>query len=183
MAGRHQRLSVPAAVLNESISTDRVVLVPLRREHADDLFPILADIALYEFTNDQPPVSVETLRARYAALEARHSPDGADLWLNWALCETATGESIGYVQATVTPRHADVAWVVGAAWQRRGYATEAARALVDWLRSSGVRAIRARIHPLHTASQRVAANVGLSRTPEIVDGEDVWTDGNTEGPP
>jgi RimJ/RimL family protein N-acetyltransferase len=40
----------------------------------------------------------------------------------------------GTVQATVGPDaggvHAEIAWVIGTAWQRRGIATEAARALV-----------------------------------------------------
>jgi RimJ/RimL family protein N-acetyltransferase len=159
---------------NARISTERLELIPLEPAHAEDLFSILSDATLYEYTGDAPPASVVELRVRYAQLEARRSPDGTELWLNWVLSETATGMSVGWVQATVTAQHADVAWVVGTLWQRRGYATEAARALIIWLQCTGVTVVRAKIHPLHTASQRVAANVGLACTPDTVDGENVW---------
>lgn len=159
------------------ISTDRLELEPLRREHAEELYAVLADISLYEHTRDAAPASVEALHTRYSFLEARSSPDGAELWLNWALREISTGMPIGYIQATVRSRRADLAWVVGTAWQRRGFATEAALALMVWLRCAGVTAFRARIHPMHTASQRVAERIGLARTTETEDGEDVWVGG------
>ena len=163
-----------AAESSARISTSRLELIPLEREHAENLFSVLSDATLYEYTGGVPPASVAELRDRYTRLEARRSPDGAELWLNWVLREAATGASVGWFQATVTARYADLAWVVGASWQRRGYATEAVRALVIWLRRAGVKMFRAKIHPLHTASQRVAANVGLLRTAETIDGEDVW---------
>jgi len=163
-----------AAESSANISTARLELIPLRREHAENLFSVLSDATLYEYTGGVPPASVAELRDRYARLEARHSPDGAELWLNWLLREVATGTSVGWFQATVTPRYADLAWVVGASWQRRGYATEAVRALIAWLRRVGAKVFRAKIHPLHAASQRVAVNVGLLRTTETIDGEDVW---------
>ncbi len=163
-----------AAALDARISTDRLELIPLERKQAENLFSVLSDATLYQYTGDDPPASVAELRVRFAHLEARRSPDGAELWLNWVLSETATGMSVGWVQATVTARYADVAWVVGTRWQRRGYATEAARALMTWLRRASVKVVRAKIHPMHTASQRVAANVGLSRILETIDGEEVW---------
>ncbi|PYS55573.1 MAG: hypothetical protein DMG13_03490 [Acidobacteria bacterium] len=59
-------------------------------------------------------------------------------------------------------------------WQRRGYATEAAKAVVDLLVRSGVREIRASINPAHGASIAVAERLGLQRTAEIADGELIW---------
>ena len=156
------------------ISTERLDLTPLRRDHADELFTVLADPSLYECTEEVPPASPMDLRNRYARLETRQSPDGSEAWLNWILSEISTGLSIGYVQATVTSRCTDIAWVVGRIWQRRGLATEAAQALVIWLRAAGVDDIRAMIHPCHTASQRVARNAGLSRTRKLIEGEEVW---------
>lgn len=165
---------VALADLDARIPTERLELWPLGREHAVDLSSVLSDASLYEYTHDVPPASLSDLRATYAYLETRRSPDGTELWLNWVLRERATGMTIGYVQATVSSRHADLAWVVGTPWQRRGYAAEAAHALVQWLQSAGIKVCRAKIHPAHTASQRVAASAGLVRTHETVDGEDVW---------
>ena len=155
-----------------TIGTRRLDLIPLVRAHADALFPVLCDEALYRYTHQAPPVSLSALRDRFALLETRQSTDGTERWLNWLLRES--GEAIGYVQATVIAEEATVAWVIGSAWQRHGYATEAVGAMISWLRSAGTRVIRANIHPEHVASQRVAGKVGLSPTGKTVDGETVW---------
>jgi RimJ/RimL family protein N-acetyltransferase len=57
---------------------------------------------------------------------------------------------------------AEIAWVVGTPWQGQGIATEAARALVAWLRNRSVRTVIAHIHPRHHASAAVAAAAGLT---------------------
>ena len=53
-------------------------------------------------------------------------------------------------------QQADVAWIFRTPWQGRGYATEAAIALIRWLEMDGVRSITAHVHPQHTASAKVA---------------------------
>jgi RimJ/RimL family protein N-acetyltransferase len=80
------------------------------------------------------------------------------------------------MQATVTDdgRSADVAWEIGVPWQGRGYASEAAVAIVGWLSKRGATGIRALVHPDHDASARVAARAGLVPTDEVVDGEIAW---------
>jgi RimJ/RimL family protein N-acetyltransferase len=88
--------------------------------------------------------------------------------------DARAGVAVGTVQATVTPDVAWVAWVIGAPWQGRGIASEAAVALIGWLRSRGVTAIAAAIHPGHPASAGVAVRAGLTRTDETIDGEQVW---------
>ena len=88
------------------------------------------------------------------------------------------GLSGGTVQATVGPSPqgvvAEVAWVVGAPWQGRGIATEAARGLVEWLGRQPVREVRAHIHPEHHASAAVAAAAGLAPSHVWQDGELRW---------
>jgi RimJ/RimL family protein N-acetyltransferase len=64
--------------------------------------------------------------------------------------------------------------VIGTAWQRRGIATEAARALVEWLTRQPIHAAIAHIHPDHRASAAVATAAGLTRTTELHDGETRW---------
>jgi RimJ/RimL family protein N-acetyltransferase len=136
---------------------------------------VLADPVLYAFTGGTPPSAAE-LRDRYERQAAGRSPDGTEAWLNWILRRRPTGEAIGYVQATVTDggTRAEVAWVVGVAWQGRGYAREAAAALVAWLERHGVATITAHVHPDHAASAAVAAAAGLERTDVVEDGELVW---------
>ena len=44
-------------------------------------------------------------------------------------------------------QRAEIAWVVGLDWQGRGYAAEAAQALVTWLDSRGTAVIQAHTPP------------------------------------
>lgn len=155
--------------------TDRLVAQPLRDDDADDLFPVLNDERLHAYIGDRPPQSLERLRERYNFLSARRSPDGKQTWLNWVLRENPGGQAVGTLQATITDREADVAWVIGVPWQGRGYAKEAAQRLMHWLvHDLGIQRVTAKIHPDHAASARVAESAGLRLTDEIVEGERVW---------
>jgi RimJ/RimL family protein N-acetyltransferase len=163
-------------MFRESTTTARLVLKPLAESDADEMAGVLAAPELYTFIGGEPP-TVDGLRTRYARLVVGHSPDGSQEWVNWIARRAEDGAAVGTVQATVTDggRRADVAWVVGAPWQGRGYAVEAASALVAWLRDRGVADIRANIHPEHTASARVAERLGLAPTGELDgDGEQIW---------
>ena len=94
----------------------------------------------------------------------------------------ADGCLAGYVQATVRGARAEVAWVVGARWQGRGYAKEAAAGLVRHLLDQGsVRTVVAHIHPGHAASAAVASAAGLLPTGEWEDGEVRWRRGRVPG--
>lgn len=156
------------------LRTDRLVLDPLRVADADEMVAVLADPALYAFTGGEPP-DLAALRRTYGQLAAGPSDGAAETWHNWIVRLDAVGAAIGTVQATVWEgeRRAAVAWVIGTRWQGHGYATEAARALVDWLASAGVSTIEAYVHPDHAASAAVASAAGLQATDELLDGERV----------
>ncbi|MFE9441052.1 GNAT family N-acetyltransferase [Streptomyces sp. NPDC006602] len=157
----------------EPLSTPRLSLLPLRVEHAEEMAAVLSDPALHAFTGGTPD-SPGALRARYERLVAG-APDPTVSWCNWVLRPRADSHLVGTVQATVTGRHtAEIAWVVGTPWQGRGFASEAARALVEWLGRSSVRTVVAHIHPEHLASAAVAAAAGLAPTEEEQDGERRW---------
>ena len=161
----------------ETIETVRLTLEPMRVEHAGEMADVLADPRLYEYVGGTPP-SAAQLGTRYALQVAGHSPDGRHRWLNWVVRERATGAAVGTVQATVNivdaPKEAEIAWVIGTAYQRRGYATEAAGAMVAWLRSQGTATVIAHIHPGHEASMGVARHLGLTATDVIEGGETRW---------
>jgi RimJ/RimL family protein N-acetyltransferase len=157
------------------LETERLVLEPLEPGHAAEMVAVLADAELYRHTGGKPP-SDDELRRRYEIQERGRSADGTALWLNWIVRERGTGAAVGFVQATVAvaSRTADVAWVVGVAFQGRGYAREAAAAMVDRLREDGVEHVTAHIHPDNVPSQRVASALGLVPTTTVVDGEVRW---------
>ena len=163
--------------LPRAIETPRLTLEPQRVEHADEMILVLADRDLYKQTGGEPPSLVE-LRSRYAEQASGQSPDGSRGWLNWVIRERDTGFAVGAVQATLRFQRgsisAELAWTVGVAHQRRGYATEATSGMVSWLGRHGVETFAALIRPGHTASERVAIHIGLSPTDAVRDGEVRW---------
>src|SRR5436190_18712321 len=83
------------------IETGSFTLEPQTAAHAEEMFAVLSDPAIYEHENEPPP-SLERLRARFAKLESRRSADGQQQWLNWVI-RLPSSELIGYVQATIDP--------------------------------------------------------------------------------
>lgn len=135
----------------------------------------LGDAALHAFTGGEP-LDATALRSRFQRLVIGHSADGREEWHNWILRLLETDEAVGTVQATIVAAAAaaEIAWVIGVTWQGRGYASEAAPALVGWLAQTGVRVVEAHILPGHAASEKVARRAGLTQTDELVDVERVW---------
>jgi RimJ/RimL family protein N-acetyltransferase len=159
------------------LSNDRLLLEPLRVEHADEMTAVLADASLYSFIGGSAPTVAE-LRRRYSRQVLGTSKDGTEGWLNWIIRLRADRAAAGFVQATVThggaALQADVAWLVGTSHQGHGYAQEAAVLMTDWLRQSGVATITAHVHPDHRASAVVAQRIGLTPTEHVEDGEVRW---------
>lgn len=116
-----------------TLLSTRLVLEPQRLVHADDMFVILSDPALYRHEH-APPDSLDALRRRFAKLEARASPDGTETWLNWVV-RLRDGPLLGYVQATLDRDHrARIAYVFASAFWGQGFAREATRTMIDELK-------------------------------------------------
>jgi RimJ/RimL family protein N-acetyltransferase len=168
------------ALTAQRLESSRLVLEPLRIDHASELAPVLDDPSLHRFTGGSP-ATAEELRRRFERQALGRSPDGRAGWLNWVVRERATARVVGTVQATVKDgpvRTAELAWVVGSQHQGNGFAREAAATMAEWLHAQGVTRLRANIHPRHHASVAVAQAIGLEPTGTIVDGEARW-----ESPP
>jgi RimJ/RimL family protein N-acetyltransferase len=174
-AGNLPRMNAEA-VEPVAIATRRLDLLPLCVGHAEEMAEVLSAPELHRFTGGVPETG-QALRARYERLVAG-SPDADVSWCNWVVRLRGTGDLTGTLQATVTAADAggvaEVSWVVGKDWQRRGIATEAATGLVSWLATRPVRTVIAHIHPDHRASAAVAAAAGLTPTGHLHDGEVRW---------
>jgi RimJ/RimL family protein N-acetyltransferase len=158
------------------ITTERLVLVPLVAEDADELCDVLHDDRLHDFIGG-PPQSRLELHDRFVLLAAG-SPRAGETWMNWVVRRRFDSKAVGTVQATIKVVNgrevARLGWMVGVDWQNQGFASEAAVALVQWVGRQGVEDIGANIHPDHEASATVATRAGLHQTEEVFEGERVW---------
>ena len=123
-----------------TLNTERLILAPLGIEDAEEMAVVLADERLHEFIGGHP-ATFDDLRTRYRKLVAG-APRPDETWFNWIARDRSDGRAVGTAQATVVDhaaaRTAYDAWVIGVPWKNRGFASEAARAIVDWLRAHDV---------------------------------------------
>jgi len=144
------------------IQTGNLTLEPQTAAHAEEMFAVLSDPAIYEYENEPPP-SLEWLRARFTKLESRLSANGQEQWLNWVI-RVPTSELIGYVQATV---HADaraaIAYELSSAYWGRGLARQAVQAMVSELVGHyRVRSLSSVLKRENLRSMRLLERLGFS---------------------
>lgn len=144
------------------IQAGSLTLEPQAATHAEEMFAVLSDPAIYEFENE-PPSSLEWLRARFAKLESRVSADGREQWLNWVI-RVPTSELIGYVQATVHPDgRAAIAYELSSAYWGRGFARQAVQAMISELVAHyQVRSLSAVLKRDNLRSLRLLERLGFS---------------------
>ena len=144
------------------IKTGNLMLEPQIAAHAEEMFAVLGDPAIYLYENEPPP-SLEWLRDRFTRLETRRSPDGNEQWLNWVI-RLSTSVSIGYVQATVfADGNATIAYVLSSAYWRRGLASQAVKAMIaELVESYQVRKLFAMLKVENRRSIRLLERLGFS---------------------
>jgi len=155
---------MPGTLLRLITSAD-LTLEPQTAAHADEMFVVLSDPAIYEYENAPPP-SVDWLRSRYARLESRRSPDGLEQWLNWVIRQSA-GDLIGYVQATVREGGtAAIAYVLTSACWGKGLASQATEAMINELAERySVHALTAVLKQQNQRSMRMLQRLGFDLAP------------------
>ena len=150
-----------------TLLTERLRLVPATRDE------VLAGIEALT-----PAQRAEVSPAWLARARAASTVDP------WLFRFSATDRDAGAVRGGCGfkgPPDADgvveITYGVDPAHQKRGYAMEAAQALVAFAFGSGlVRVVRAHTRPGNVASERVLAKCGFERIGEVIDPEDgqVW---------
>ena len=157
-------------VEESTLETGRLVLEPLLPEHAPLLFEGLADERLHRFIPTDAPESAEALETRYRKLSSRRSPDGAEVWLNFAMRLREEGtlpkaSYVGMLEATVFPnRSAYIAYTVFVPFWRQGYAREGcARMLRHLLEDYRVLVVVAEMDTRNAASVSLAEALGFER--------------------
>ena len=148
------------------LETARLRLEPLTPHHAPQLFRVLSDRRIYTYIPEEPPPDRAALTRRYQRLATRRSPEGDELWLNWAIYRQQERDYIGVVQATVTAdQPAYLAYLLAPAFWGQGYAREACtRVLTLLFGAYRVAAVRAEVDTRNQASWMLLERLGFIRT-------------------
>jgi len=147
--------------LRAPIATARLVLEPVRADHAEALYAGLQDPRIYAWISAAPPRSAERLRQRWPA----SFRDGDVIDLAWVAMRTVDGACIGKLDAEVLARGVatNVGYLFFPAFWGQGYASEAVRALAAHLARAGVHRQRATVTVGNDASCRVLERAGFAR--------------------
>lgn len=144
------------------IKADSLSLEPQTALHAEEMFVVLSDPAIYKYENE-PPRSLAWLRERFAKLESRRSADAKEQWLNWVI-RLPSSDLAGYVQATVrADGRAAIAYELSSAYWGRGLAYEAVQAMIgELVENYGVRKLTAVLKRENWRSRRLLERLGFS---------------------
>jgi len=156
--------------MTKVLAGDRLELRPLAPAAAAALFDdreVAAALVGATLPPDWP--QPDLLEAMPLLAKARSETEGFGAWV---MIERATNTVVGDVGFLGPPEDGvvEIGFSVLPDRRRRGYATEAVRALLEWvLRQPGVRAVVARSDADNLASAGVLEGAGFVRTGEIDD--------------
>lgn len=156
-----------------TIETERLTLRAFREADAAAFFELSQDPDVMRYVGDR---RVPTLQESWRAIAGWLGHWALRDYGQWAIEERASGRLIGRA-GIINPVDwpgAEVGYLLGRAWWGHGYATEAARAAMDWgFERIGFADLLSLIDPANNPSIAVAMRLG-----ETLRGEtDLW--GNT----
>ena len=151
------------------------MLRPYQERDFDLLYRLQSDPVvvqwLYNGTRDEAETRV-LLERKLAGAELREEGD----WLSCVVA--AAGEpvgDIGFNWVSVEHRTGELGFMFDPRSQGRGYATEAARAIVDWAFGAGFHRVIGRTETRNAASARVLEKLGMRLEAHLVENE--WIKG------
>lgn len=151
----------------EEIGGDRVTLRPWRTEDAAFVYDLYSRWEVVRYLGHEPKVMAEPARAE--ALLARLRATNDPVLGYWAVEASETKELLGTVMLQnirlsgreQEPSEVEIGWHFHPAAWGRGYATEAAKLVLQHGFSSGVKQIIAVVLPENSASHRICRRLGM----------------------
>lgn len=157
------------------LETERLILREMTAEDFDALYAVLLDSDImehYPYKFDEARVRRWIVRNR-----GRYETDGCGLW---AVVLKGTGEMIGDCGITMQNIHGsmlpEVGYHIRADQQRKGYASEAAAACIQWaFENRDFPAVYSYMKYTNEASQRTAMKNGMQFVEEYEDPDNLYT--------
>ncbi len=162
----------PPPNLENCLETDRLFLEPICEGHASEMFELFADQELHHFVPFEPP-SLEEQQKRCARWAIGHSPDGSEIYLNWAARDKQSSKVIGHFQSGIKDKdEASIGYVVAREFQGKGFAQEALHAVFGFLRDvHSIKSVKAWSDTRNKASHRLAERMGMKVIETIKDAD------------
>lgn len=116
-------------------------------------------------TNDEVSASLD------ADIAAFDTPEGHQRWTAWRGQERVGRVGLFHVRTEAAPEalrgQREIGWMFAEAHQGHGYATEAARAVLDWAFARGIREVFSQTSDSNASSTRMMHRLGLARRAEL----------------
>lgn len=145
-----------------TLETERLTLRPFREADATALFELSQDPEVMRYVGDR---HIPTLQESWRAIAGWLGHWALRGYGQWAIEERTSGRFTGRA-GIINPVDwpgAEVGYLLGKDWWGRGYATEAARAAMDWgFEQVGFADLLSLIDPANQASIAVATRLGES---------------------
>ncbi|NIJ12549.1 aminoglycoside 6'-N-acetyltransferase [Saccharomonospora amisosensis] len=147
-----------------TLRTERLTLRPISAMDLDPVHAYLSreDVCRYLL---HEPLSLEEVAAKLAAAEQRSAMAGNGDFARLAAVRDEDGVVVGDVILNIVSVEAatvELGWVFSPDVAGRGYATESARALLDYaFETLGAHRAIAQLHPDNTASARLCDRLGM----------------------
>ena len=162
------------------LSTERLLIREWRDHEAPRLLDILSRIEVVRWLGDAEPVLMQTLEEARGRIERYRERSGWPPLGIWAVEERATGVLAGTVLLLTLPHaehgEVEIGWHLHPDRWGRGYATEAARAVLRHAFDGGLIEVHAVTHPGNQASMNVCRKLGMRHTGIV----EKWYDGPSE---
>jgi RimJ/RimL family protein N-acetyltransferase len=160
------------------LETERLTLRPFEEGDFDSLYAMQSDAEVARWLYEEPRNAEETrklLAVKIAGSAFRSEGD----WLSAAVVERETGALVGDVALnwrSEQHKTGELGFIFMPGHQGKGYATEAARAILDWAFATiGLHRVVGRTEVRNTASARVLEKLGMRLEAQLVENE--WVKG------
>ena len=145
------------------IETERLILRPMSTRDAADMFDYASRGEVTRYLLWSPHNTVSYTREYLSYIEKRYRVGD---FYDWAVVERASGRMIGtcgFTSIDLSNRRGEIGYVLNPDFHRRGYAPEAACAVMDFGFSRlELNRIEARFMQGNEPSRRVAEKIGMS---------------------
>lgn len=160
------------------LETERLVLRPFAEDDVTWFHAIRSQPEVVRYLYGEP-LTFEEARQKVAQLAASRSFSAEDDWFSAVIVLRDSGDAVGDVAfhwVSEQHRTGEVGFTLDPAHQGRGYATEAARAMLAWgFGAFGLHRIIGRTEARNAASARVLEKLGMRREAHLVENE--WVKG------